>query len=240
VLFEVLESPGEREQWQPVARTGAQSLNALGVSLVEDGLASGYRPPLHLKGSSFERIKVDQSIIMQIRHDPLGTLRNMRQLIRVGHDMGLEVVVEGLESPEMIEAASILGADFGQGFAVALARWRPCCVGSKRLQSCRASRISTAGMHRPAAWRVPIFVTEKVFPRHCEAVMRPCTKPPWTVRWIGSIVDREICSSPCSSSIYSTSLIVMRASPRRECETSSLTPRFLATTNSTGGAGTVG
>ncbi len=118
VLFEVLESPGEREQ-QPVARTGAQSLNALGVSLVEDVLADDYRSSLHLEGSSFERIKVDHTIIMQMRHDPLGTLRKLRQLIRVGHDMGLEVVVEGLESPEVIEAASILGADFGQGFALA-------------------------------------------------------------------------------------------------------------------------
>jgi hypothetical protein len=49
----------------------------------------------------------------------LGVLRLIRQLVRASHALGLEVVVEGLESPGMIEAASILGADFGQGFALA-------------------------------------------------------------------------------------------------------------------------
>ncbi|CAM5439665.1 Diguanylate cyclase OS=Rhodanobacter lindaniclasticus OX=75310 GN=B1991_13185 PE=4 SV=1 [Rhodanobacter lindaniclasticus] len=42
----------------------------------------------------------------------------LRQLIRE-HDLGMEVVVEGRESAGMLEAASILGADFGQGFALA-------------------------------------------------------------------------------------------------------------------------
>jgi hypothetical protein len=46
-------------------------------------------------------------------------LRFIRQLIRIGHDLRLEVVVEGLESLDLIEAATILGADFGQGYALA-------------------------------------------------------------------------------------------------------------------------
>ena len=51
--------------------------------------------------------------------DPLRSLRFIRQLIRLGHDLALEVVVEGLETPGLIEAAMILGADLGQGYALA-------------------------------------------------------------------------------------------------------------------------
>ncbi|TAL87575.1 MAG: diguanylate cyclase [Rhodanobacter sp.] len=118
LLFEVLESPVGAGHWELVTGSGAESLKALGVGLVENDLDGRPRSLLQLRRSPFDRIKIDQTVITRIKQDPLGTLRNMRQLIHVGHELGLEVVVEGIESPDMIEAASILGADFGQGYAL--------------------------------------------------------------------------------------------------------------------------
>ena len=117
--FEALESLAGNGCWALMASAGVQSLKSLVGPAVEDDVVVSRRLLAHLSQSPFDRIKIDQAIIGQVRHDPLGTLRLMRQLIRVGHALGQEVVVEGLESTGMLEAASILGADFGQGFALA-------------------------------------------------------------------------------------------------------------------------
>ncbi len=117
--FEALEPVSGTSCWALMAETGVQSLKWLDRHALEDDMTVNRSLVARLCQSPFDRIKVDQAIIAHARQDPLGTLRLLRQLIRVGHDLSMEVVVEGLESPGMIEAASILGADFGQGFALA-------------------------------------------------------------------------------------------------------------------------
>jgi diguanylate cyclase (GGDEF)-like protein len=119
LLLEILESPVGTEHAALLEDPGMLSLRALGVRLVEDDLGAGYSSLIRLRQWPFDRIKIDQAIVLQVRKDPLGTLRFIRQLIRIGHELRLEVVVEGLESPGLIEAAMILGADFGQGYALA-------------------------------------------------------------------------------------------------------------------------
>ncbi len=119
LLLEILESPIGTEHAALLGDPGMQSLQALGVRLVEDDLGAGYSSLIRLRQWPFDRIKIDQAIVLQVRQDPLGTLRFIRQLVRIGHELRLEVVVEGLESAGLIEAAMILGADFGQGYALA-------------------------------------------------------------------------------------------------------------------------
>jgi diguanylate cyclase (GGDEF)-like protein len=119
LLLEILESPIGTEHSAPLDEPGMHLLKALGVRLVEDDLGAGYSSLIRLRQWPFDRIKIDQAIVGQATRDPLGTLRFVRQLIRIGHDLALEVVVEGLESLGLIEAAAILGADFGQGYALA-------------------------------------------------------------------------------------------------------------------------
>ena len=117
--FEALEPVSGTSCWARMGQSGVQSLKWLDPLALEDDMTVNRSLVARLCQSPFDRIKVDQAIVAHVRKDPLGTLRLLRQLIRVGHDLSMEVVVEGLESPGMIEAASILGADFGQGFALA-------------------------------------------------------------------------------------------------------------------------
>ena len=117
--FEALESHDGTGPWALMASTGVQSLKSLDAPPGGDEMTPGRRLLARLGQSTYDRIKIDPAIITQVRQDPLGTLRLIRQLIRVGHDLGQEVVIEGLESSGMVEAATILGADFGQGFALA-------------------------------------------------------------------------------------------------------------------------
>lgn len=119
VLFEILESPLGSGDAAPLALSSMQALKALGVRLVEDDLGAGYSSLIRLRQWPFDRVKIDQALVLQVADDPLRTLRFIRQLIRLSHDLELEVVVEGLETPGLIEAALILGADLGQGYALA-------------------------------------------------------------------------------------------------------------------------
>ena len=119
LLLEILESPLGAETSAPLAKAGMQALKALGFRLVEDDLGAGYSSLIRLRQWPFDRVKIDQAIVSQVADDPLRSLRFIRQLIRLGHDLALEVVVEGLETPGLIEAATILGADLGQGYALA-------------------------------------------------------------------------------------------------------------------------
>ncbi|MGA0587233.1 EAL domain-containing protein [Dyella sp. KRB-257] len=123
LLFEILESPLGMEHDAPDAMAGMRAPKALGVRLVEDDLGAGCSSLIRLRQWPFDRIKIDikidQAIVMQAVDDPLRTLRFIRQLIRLGHDLDLEVVVEDLETRGLIEAALLLGADMGWGYALA-------------------------------------------------------------------------------------------------------------------------
>ncbi len=119
LLLEILESPIDTGHSLAEARARMQALRELGFRLVEDDLGAGYSSLIRLGQWPFDRVKIDQAIVLQVIDDPLRTLRFIRQLVRLGHDLDLEVVVEGLETRGMIEAALILGADFGQGYALA-------------------------------------------------------------------------------------------------------------------------
>ncbi|MBB6188005.1 EAL domain-containing protein [Rhodanobacter sp. MP7CTX1] len=119
LLLEILESPVGTDYTSPLTMAGTQALKALGVRLVEDDLGAGYSSLIRLRQWPFDRVKIDKAIVLQVAEDPLRTLRFIRQLIRLGHDLGLEVVMEGLETAGLIEAALVLGADLGQGYALA-------------------------------------------------------------------------------------------------------------------------
>jgi len=119
VLLEILESPTSAGDSSPRVLSGMKALKELGVRLAEDDLGAGYSSLIRLRHWPFDRVKIDQALVKQVADDPLRTLRFIRQLIRLGHDLDLEVVVEGLETIGLIEAAVILGADMGQGYALA-------------------------------------------------------------------------------------------------------------------------
>jgi diguanylate cyclase (GGDEF)-like protein len=143
VLLEILESPIGTGDSAPRVLNGMKALKALGVRLVEDDLGAGYSSLVRLRQWPFDRVKIDQALVRQVADDPLRTLRFIRQLIRLGHDLDLEVVVEGLETIGLIEAAMILGADLGQGYALA----RPMPV--DRLQDWLAGSHTAADANLP-------------------------------------------------------------------------------------------
>uniref|UniRef100_E6PPQ3 Diguanylate cyclase DosC n=1 Tax=mine drainage metagenome TaxID=410659 RepID=E6PPQ3_9ZZZZ len=99
--------------------TALSQLKRLGCELAMDDLGSGYSSLLRLTSVPFDTIKIDQGLLMRIRDNPLETLGLMVTIIQMGRDLRRDVVVEGLEDAGMIEAAMLLGAQYGQGFGLA-------------------------------------------------------------------------------------------------------------------------
>ena len=95
------------------------ALAALGVRLVMDDLGSGYSSLLRLRTLPFHIVKIDQGLVREAGKDPERVIRFIGSLVRMAQSLKLGVVVEGLETPDLIEVAAVLGADAGQGFAFA-------------------------------------------------------------------------------------------------------------------------
>ncbi|HUY02904.1 MAG TPA: EAL domain-containing protein, partial [Rhodocyclaceae bacterium] len=94
------------------------ALTGLGVNVVLDDLGAGYGSLQRLRRLPFRTAKLDQSLVEDIRGAPDRPLSFMGALVQLGHDLEVEIVVEGLETEDLVEAAAILGADAGQGFAL--------------------------------------------------------------------------------------------------------------------------
>ncbi|WP_019936713.1 EAL domain-containing protein [Bordetella sp. FB-8] len=91
----------------------------LGVCLAEDDLGSGYSTLTRLREMPFDFIKIDRSIVRQADKDPYNTLRFIYQLTRLGHSLGKQVIVEGVEDPALLQAVAQLGPNYVQGYAIA-------------------------------------------------------------------------------------------------------------------------
>jgi diguanylate cyclase (GGDEF)-like protein/PAS domain S-box-containing protein len=111
--LELLESQAMGLESQRVA---LQDLAELGVGLAMDDLGSGYSSLQRLSSFPFSAIKLDRGLFLHVDDRPLETLSVMASLIQMGRDLGMDVVIEGLEDESLTESATILGAPLGQGY----------------------------------------------------------------------------------------------------------------------------
>jgi EAL domain-containing protein (putative c-di-GMP-specific phosphodiesterase class I) len=90
-----------------------------GVTIEQDDLGSGHSSLVRLDQYPFDAVKVDQELVRSALRNPQRALEFILYLTRLAHALETQVTVEGLESPGILEAAAILGADCGQGYAIA-------------------------------------------------------------------------------------------------------------------------
>lgn len=118
LTLELLETglAGEDARWHGQV---LQELRSLGVHLAEDDLGAGYSSLFRLRSIPFTEVKLDQGFIRDAERSPREGLGFVHPLANLAHSLGLTVVAEGLETDGLVEAAALLGADAGQGFAIA-------------------------------------------------------------------------------------------------------------------------
>lgn len=90
-----------------------------GVRIAQDDLGSGHSSLLRMDRVACDRIKIDQGLVRGALKRPVRALEFIYHLTLLAQGFGSPVTVEGLEDRGLIEAASILGADYGQGYGIA-------------------------------------------------------------------------------------------------------------------------
>ncbi|GAA4228577.1 EAL domain-containing protein [Actinomadura meridiana] len=93
-------------------------LRDLGVRLAIDDFGTGYASLAYLGQLPVDIIKIDPSFVAGLGSDETLTLLT-RTIVRLGSDLGLTVVAEGIERPEQLQLLREMGCPRGQGFLVA-------------------------------------------------------------------------------------------------------------------------
>jgi diguanylate cyclase (GGDEF)-like protein/PAS domain S-box-containing protein len=125
---------------QPMV-AGLSQLRQHGVRLAIDDFGTGYASLAYLRELPVDIIKIDPSFVAGLGID--GTLALLtRTIVQVGHDLGIEVVAEGIERPEQLELLRAMGCGLGQGYLVA----RP--TTARGIEELAAAEIGG----RPAGW----------------------------------------------------------------------------------------
>jgi len=97
------------------AQLTLERLHAMGVDLSIDDFGTGYSSLAYLKRLPVDELKIDKSFVLNMEND-VGDTKIVRSTIDLGHNMGLRVVAEGIESEAVWRLLAALGCDQGQGY----------------------------------------------------------------------------------------------------------------------------
>jgi diguanylate cyclase (GGDEF)-like protein/PAS domain S-box-containing protein len=92
-------------------------LRAAGVRLSVDDFGSGYSSMAYLKRLPLDELKIDKVFVLEMLSD-VRDQRITRSIIDLGHNLGLSVVAEGVESPIVADTLRSSGCDLLQGFGI--------------------------------------------------------------------------------------------------------------------------
>ncbi len=94
-------------------------LKQLGVRVAMDDAGSAYSGLLRMAQMPFDYLKIDQSLVMRLRLDPVPTLGLIYAIIQIGRNFRRQIVAEGVEHMDVLEAVKLLGVDYAQGYGIA-------------------------------------------------------------------------------------------------------------------------
>jgi EAL domain-containing protein (putative c-di-GMP-specific phosphodiesterase class I) len=98
-----------------VAKSRLDAIKATGVQLSIDHFGAGYTSISHLKQFPVNAIKIDQNYIKGIPNNPDDSAIT-NAFIGLAHNLGLEVVAEGVETGEQVQYLSMQNCDMVQGY----------------------------------------------------------------------------------------------------------------------------
>jgi EAL domain-containing protein (putative c-di-GMP-specific phosphodiesterase class I) len=87
----------------------------LGITIALDDFGTGYSSLSYLHSFPFDVLKIDQSFVRQLGK-PGRTHDIVETIITLANRMGMVVVAEGIETPDLIPPLRDLGCTFGQGY----------------------------------------------------------------------------------------------------------------------------
>jgi len=92
-----------------------QALKAIGVRLSLDDFGTGYSSLNYLRHFPIDTLKIDRSFVHDIASDA-GAANICRSVITIGHELGMRVLAEGVETAEQADYLHRSGCDAYQGY----------------------------------------------------------------------------------------------------------------------------
>jgi diguanylate cyclase (GGDEF)-like protein len=118
-------------------------LKDIGVRLALDDFGTGYSSLTYLKRFPIDIVKIDQSFVADLAHDP-ASHAIVVAVVELAHMLGMTVVAEGVETAEQRLELAALGCDFCQGFFFA----RP--MSADAFDHLMRLRVAGDDLHLPA------------------------------------------------------------------------------------------
>ncbi|MGD0762277.1 MAG: EAL domain-containing protein [Roseiarcus sp.] len=96
--------------------TELQTLKAMGVAVVMDDFGTGYSSLSYLWRFPFDKIKIDRSFVQGLDSSDRHAETVVKTIIALGHELGMRVIVEGVETAKQAAFLGGTDADQVQGF----------------------------------------------------------------------------------------------------------------------------
>ena len=93
-------------------------LRSAGAALALDDFGTGFSSLSYLTRLPFDTLKIDRYFVRTMSSNP-GSVKIVTSVVKLGQDLDLEVVAEGVENAGMARQLLSLGCDYGQGFGYA-------------------------------------------------------------------------------------------------------------------------
>jgi EAL domain-containing protein (putative c-di-GMP-specific phosphodiesterase class I) len=118
LALEVTESALLRSPTEAIATLNA--LRARGFRLSVDDYGTGQSTLSYLKNLPVHELKIDKSFVTGLAQSESDTIM-VRSTINLAHELGLEVVAEGIEEEPTLDKLRELGCDYAQGYFISKA-----------------------------------------------------------------------------------------------------------------------
>ncbi|MDO8363349.1 MAG: bifunctional diguanylate cyclase/phosphodiesterase [Actinomycetota bacterium] len=101
----------------PRARATIDRINRQGIRLSVDDFGTGYSSLSYLRHLPVSELKIDRSFVANVLLDDQDEVI-VRSIIDLGHNLGMQVVAEGVETDEVITRLRGFACDVAQGFGI--------------------------------------------------------------------------------------------------------------------------
>jgi sensor c-di-GMP phosphodiesterase-like protein len=111
----------EATERNPINDTGAAVIDALrtmGPAIAIDDFGTGHSGLAYLQKFRFDFLKIDQAFVRAIGTDAVNRTV-VDSIIQLAHQLDMEIIAEGIETPEQLAYLRQAGVRYGQGFLFA-------------------------------------------------------------------------------------------------------------------------
>jgi len=113
IKFEITESSAMSHEGKVDAQL--LELKNLGVAIALDDFGTGYTSFDYLKKFPADVLKIDKTLVDYILVNQ-DDQRIVKAMIELGHNLGMKIVVEGIENERMVQMIASYGCDYMQGY----------------------------------------------------------------------------------------------------------------------------